>query len=154
MIRAYVANASEVGVKLDALNDRTRKELSVGIGRLALRLSNMVKQDKLSGQVLGKRTGRLRNSIHDAVAEEGDKVVGIVSTNVIYGIGWELGWPDGGPGKPSLKDAKSKFSLAGSDTFKNGTPKKRSFLGTALKDLESSGLIRSELDAAVARAVA
>jgi len=85
------------------------------------------------------------------VFDEGENVVGTVSTNLFYGIGWELGWP--GRSEKSLADAKSKFSVAGGDLFKNGTPKKRSFLATALRDLEATGIIKTEIEAAIARAV-
>jgi hypothetical protein len=87
------------------------------------------------------------------VTDEGANVVGIVSTNVGYGIGWELGWPDSET-RTSLNAAKGKFSLSGGgDQFKNGTPKKRSFLVSALKDFEASGEIRTELEAVAERTV-
>ncbi|BCA57686.1 hypothetical protein [Sphingomonas sp. HMP6] len=148
----YEINDSAVIASLDARGARAHGELRASIGRLALKLSVMVKRDKLSGQVLGVKTGRLRRSVHDAVADVGDNIEGVVSTNVGYGIGWELGWPGGGSPKQSLNTAKAKFSpSSGGDSFKNGTPKKRSFLRTALKDLEGSGAIRAELNEAAAR---
>lgn len=149
----YEINDSAVIASLDARGARAHGELRASIGRLALRLSIMVKRDKLSGQVLGVRTGRLRRSVHEDVADVGERIEGVVSTNVGYGIGWEQGWPGGGSPKASLDGAKAKFSPSGgsSSTFKNGTPKKRSFFRTALKDLEGSGAIRAELNAAAAR---
>jgi len=45
----------------------------------------------LSGRVLQRRTGRLRNSITHDVKIEGNKVVGRIGTNVIYGRIHELG---------------------------------------------------------------
>ncbi|GHH09356.1 hypothetical protein GCM10008023_05940 [Sphingomonas glacialis] len=153
MIKAYLVNGDQVVASVERTGERIKGELKGGIGRLAIKLQNLVKTDKLRGQVLGQRSGRLSGSILQGVTEEGDQVVGKVSTNLNYGIGWELGWPGGGPGKPSLKDAKAKFSLAGSDMFANSTPKQRSFLRSALKDLEASGVIKTEIDAAIVRAL-
>ena len=145
-------NDSAVIASLDARGARAHGELRRGIGRLALRLLIMVKRDKLSGQVLGVKTGRLRRSVHDDVADVGENIEGVVSTNVSYGIGWETGWTGGGSPQASLAGAKAKFSPSGGgDTFKNGTPKKRSFLRSALKDLEGSGLILEELNDVAAR---
>lgn len=137
--------------RLDRISEKTVEEVRVAIARLTVRLHQMVVRDKLSGQVLHVKSGRLSRSIADVTTVDGAVVTGTVSTALDYGIGWELGWP-GRADKPSLKDAKSKFSLGGGDTFKNGTPKQRSFLRTAFKDLEASGLIGSELEDAVSRA--
>ena len=153
MIRAYVVNGDQVVASVERKGVRVQAELHTGIARLAVRLHVWVTDKKLRGQVLGYRSGRLAGSIKDGVFDEGDKVVGKVSTNVRYGIGWELGWPGREAGKPTLAEAKAKFSLASADLFANGTPKQRSFLRTALKDLEASGVIKTEIDAAVARAL-
>ena len=145
-------DASRVNASLDARGEKAKAELRVGIGRLTLMLQRNVKRDKLKGQVLGNKSGRLDGSIQQAVLEEGQTTVGLVSTNVWYGVQWELGWP--GRVDKDVGAAKAKFSLASADFFKNGTPKQRSFLRSALRDLEESGVIREELDAAAARAAA
>ncbi len=159
MIRSYLANETQVRISLDRRGEAIEREFKGGIGRLTIRLQKMVKSDKLRGQVLGWRTGRLNNSIAQGVIDEGAKVVGVVSTNVSYGIGWETGWTGSSgraaaPDKWDMSAAKAKFSPASADTFKNGTPKKRSFLASALRDLEASGIIGTELDAAIKRALA
>jgi hypothetical protein len=148
MIRASVADEGQVPAQLDRQGALIRKAFRDGIGALALRLQRMVREDKLSGQVLHRRSGALQASIVHSVADEGGRTVATVSTSLFYGVGWELGWP----GRKSLASAKGKFSLASAATFRNGTPKKRSFLASALRDLKGSGLIQSEIDAAIARA--
>jgi len=148
MIRAYVVNEAQVSASMDRRGALVVREVRIGIGRLALKLQRMVKTDKLRGQVLGWRTGRLAGSINQIVLDEAGKIVGVVSTNVGYGIGWELGWPS----RKTLASAKSRFSVSSGETFANGTPKRRSFLASALKDLEASGVIRAEMDAAIERA--
>jgi len=45
----------------------------------------------LSGRVLQRRSGRLRNSITHQVKIEGDNVIGRIGTNVVYGRIHELG---------------------------------------------------------------
>lgn len=152
MITVMLTGEREVAARLDKLNEATKAELKVGIGRLTLKLVKRVRDDKLSGQVLAQKTGRLKRSIAKVVIDEGDKVAGIVSTPVVYGIGWELGWPGGGV-RASLDSAKAKFAVGGGSGFKNGAPKQRSFLLSALRDLEGSGDIATELQAAVARAI-
>lgn len=149
MITAYVVGGTEVAARLDRLPEMYRAELAKGIGVLAIKLYKNVVRDKLSGQVLGVKTGRLRRSIKEKVFDEGDSVVGVVSTKLIYGIGWETGWADYTP-RASIAKAKSKFKPGGdATTFKNGKPRKRSFLASALRDLEESGLIRQEIDKAI-----
>lgn len=61
--------------------------------RLSIQLSTHVKRDKLSGQVLKNRTGRLRRSINYRVEGEGSKLFGIVGTNVVYARAHEYGGP-------------------------------------------------------------
>jgi hypothetical protein len=152
MIEVYAEGIGEVVAKLDSLDARMTDELRIGIGRLSAKLQGNVQKDKLSGQVLGVRTGRGRRSIQQDVRVAGSKVTGIVSTNVNYMIGWELGWP-GSQEHEGMKAAKAKFDVSASaDSFKNGTPKKRSFLVPALKELSESGAINEEISAAIGRA--
>lgn len=54
-------------------------------------LSAKVKDEKLSGQVLKTRTGRLRRSINHKTSEAGDVLTGTVGTNVEYARRHEFG---------------------------------------------------------------
>ena len=153
MIKGLIVGEAEVMAKLEAMGPRFKEEMAAGIGRLALKLNSNVINDKLQGQVLNYRRGDLIRSIHNVVVEEGTKTVGIVSTNLSYGIGWETGWAGYSP-RESLKNAKAKFSpgSGSADTFKNGTPRQRSFLRSALKDMAESGVITEEINASIERA--
>lgn len=156
MIEVYLDGAGEVLAQLDSLSARMTEELRAAISRLTIKLQSKVKQDKLSGQVLGVRTGRGRRSIQQDVSIDGSRVVGVVSTNVNYMIGWETGWQFyAGGGKHDLSASKAKFALSseGGDTFNNGTPRQRPFLVPSLKELSESGVIQSEIDGAVGSAV-
>lgn len=152
MIGVEFSGEREVVAHLDHMGAGLRTEMTVGIKRLAIKLQNNVKENKLSGQVLGVRTGRGRRSIEEVVTEEGDIVSGIVSTAVPYMIGWETGWS----GSSGIKAGTKRFNPKAGDstTFANGSPKQRAFLVPALRDLEGSGAIADEINAAVARAVA
>lgn len=176
MIRAYTVGTAEVSAKLDQTGRDISTELGTSIGRLAIKLQRRVMQDKLSGQVLKVKTGRLRRSIAQAVVEEGGKVVGIVSSAVAYAPFHEYGFDGTEHVREHLRRSKAQFSArkttksgretaasarkaagSGSITVKAHDRKvhypAHSFLRTALRDLEASGDIRSELDAAIKRAI-
>ena len=151
MIEAYVEGVGEVVARLDSLDDRLTKELRTSIAKLTISLQKNVVQNYLQGQALGVRTGRGQRSIQQDVQSSGSAVSGVVSTNVFYMVGWETGWP--GRVDKSLAGAKAKFDLSSSsDTFKNGTPKKRPFLVPALKQMAESGAITVGINEAIARA--
>lgn len=160
MIGTYLTGDAEVIRKVDELGSRMRKELRGGIGRLALKLQNKVKTDKLSGQVLNVRTGRLRRSINQAVIDEGEKVTGVVSTAVKYAPPHEYGFSGVVTVREHLRMQTKAWGKAitpkqvtvRSHSAKMNLPA-RSFLRSALHDMDSAGTIKVELEAAVARAL-
>jgi len=82
---------------------KTRKEnLEVSTVRtmtmLVIKLTRKIKEEKLSGQVLKNRTGRLRRSISPDVRVGHDDIVGKVSTNVVYAAIHEYGGTINHPG--------------------------------------------------------
>ena len=158
MISVYTEGVGEVVVHLDKLDARMTEELRKSISQLTFKLASRIANGKLSGQSLNVgRTGALKRSVENGylIKVSSDKVTGIVTTGLFYGIGWETGWPNGGPGSQhqSLASAKAKFDLsATADTFKNGRPKKRAFLVPGLKEYYETGEITQEIEAAVSRA--
>jgi len=74
-LRGYLVNENEVIASMDRRGARIETELRVGIGRLAIKLQNLVKTAKLRGQVLKWRTGRLSGSILQGVTDEGGKTL-------------------------------------------------------------------------------
>jgi phage gpG-like protein len=159
MISGYLVGDAEVVQRLDALGPKLRDEMKVGIGRAVLKLTNMVKRDKLSGQVLMPRTDVLRRSIGYALSDEGSKVAGIVSTNVKYARAHEYGFKGTVSVRESMRTIKQAFGrpiapvtvTVRAHSMKMNLPE-RSFLRSALADLEASGAIRAELEAAITRA--
>jgi len=63
-----------------------------GMKQAMLLAERTAKSPYLSGKALRRRTGRLRGSISHDVKIQGDKVVGRISTDVVYGRIHELGF--------------------------------------------------------------
>lgn len=161
MISGYAVGDAEVVQRLDTLDARLKGELRSGIGRLALKLQREVVQAKLSGQVLNVRTGTLRRSIDQAVIDGGTNISGIVSTNVKYGRFWEYGFKGVETIRAHIRRIKQAFGrpIAERDVMVKPHSRtmnlpERSFLRSALRELEQSGAVRAEIDAAIGRATA
>lgn len=132
--------------------------LGRAIGRLVLMLLRNVKADKLSGQVLNVRTGRLRRSINAKVMLEGPKPEGTVGTNLVYARPHEYGFKGAEQVKAHLRTIKQAFgkSIAPVSVQVAGFVRKvdipeHSFLRSALADLEPT--IKSEIRGAVTEAL-
>ena len=161
MIEAFVSGQSEVAARIRRFNDRLQPEMRVGIERLTVKLQNAVKADKLSGQALNVRTGRLRNSIARGVQESGQTITGLVSSAVVYAPAHEYGCDKTVDVKEHMRTQKMAFGkpidpktvTVRAHTMKMNL-KERSFLRSALKDMADAGTIKSEMEAAVKRATA
>ncbi|WP_422057316.1 hypothetical protein [Sphingomonas sp.] len=154
-------DGSAVTARLDAMPVRVREELRVGIARLAAKLNSNVRKGKLSGQVLNVRTNRLRNSIGDIVEVNTNIVAGIVSTPVVYAPPHEYGFQGTVNIKAHLREIKQAFGRpitaravqVNAHTRDVKLPE-RSFLRSALREMEAAGVPREEIDAALKRAIA
>lgn len=160
MIEGYLTGDAEVVRKLDELGPNLRDELKQGIGRAVLKLQRRVRSEKLSGQVLKVRTGTLRRSIDQAVTESGNQVVGLVSTNVGYGRIHEYGFSGSVSVKQSLRLVKKAFGrpIPAREVMVRAHQRKvklpeRSFLRSALRDMDQAGEIRGEIEAAIQKAL-
>jgi phage gpG-like protein len=125
------------------------------ITRLSMQLASRVKEQKLSGQVLNVRTGRLRRSITFSVNEQDGAVVGLVGTNVEYARPLEFG----GTMDERVREHMRTIKQAWGKALKN--PKavqvrahtrhvvlpERSFLRSALGEMQAT--IQSEIGKAV-----
>jgi phage gpG-like protein len=154
-------DGASVVARLDAMPGRVRDELYVGITRLAIRLGRNVQKDKLSGQVLNVRSGRLRRSIGHVVEVNTNIVAGIVSTPVVYAPPHEYGFQGTVNIKAHLREIKQAFGrpITARAVQVNAHSREvklpeRSFLRTALREMEAAGLPRDEIDAALKRAIA
>jgi phage gpG-like protein len=127
----------------------------VAIQRLSITLENKVK-DKLNGQVLKVRTGRLRNSITNAVQTQGQQVTGIVSTAVSYARVHEYGFTGTeqvGAHLRLIKQAWGKPITPREISVRAHSRKvnlpARSFLRSALREMDASGAIAKGINKAV-----
>lgn len=146
MIKGSVNGAGEVAGKLSGVAGRTRDALRKSVSRLALEILTKVKRDKLSGQVLNVRTGRLRRSITQRVTVNGATIQGIVGTNVEYAKFHEYGQTVKGELKKKREEFKAGLKASRSSLSSGDLPP-RSFLRSALKDMEPR--IREEFAQAV-----
>jgi phage gpG-like protein len=152
---------AEIIRKFDQFPARLHEEVKKGIGRLALMLARNVQRDKLSGQVLKVRTGRLRRSIASLVEDSGSVVSGVVSTPVKYAPPHEFGFHGTVSVREHVREIKQawgrsitpKSITVRAHEMKLNLPE-RSFLRSALHDLEASGAVRAEIEADIARASA
>jgi len=160
-IRGEIKGDREVVADLRRFNAAARGEIQKGIGRVALKLLTRVKAQKLTGQALNVRTGRLRRSITQRIEASADEISGIVGTNVDYAAVHEYGFKGTVSVKQHLLLVKEAFgrplkypvwSTVRAHSANVNMPE-RSFLRSALADLKGSGAIEAEMNTAVARAI-
>lgn len=128
---------------VESLPLKLRPELRKRVEILSIALQSHVKQNKLSGQALNRRTGTLSRSIARRVEADASGVQGIVGTNIEYAGIHEFG----GRTKPHIIEAKNKaalrFTAGGRTVFAKSVNHpgsiipERSFLRSALADLRS-----------------
>ena len=140
MIKGELVGGEVVASKMLRMAPHLKDHFAVAITRLTLLLMGRVKQDKLSGQVLNVRTGRLRRSINHRLLDMGTtSPAGTVGTNVSYGRTHELGY--NGPVKAHLRLIKQAFGRPLKSPVFVQMPSRtmsmpeRSFLRSALMEL-------------------
>lgn len=115
------------------------------ITRLTIKLQGHVKENKLSGQVLKVKTGRLRRSINQRVDNDANEgPVGTVGTNVSYARPHELGFSGDVQIRQHLRKIKEAWGkpleepieiVVRAHTRRVDLPA-RSFLASALADIQ------------------
>lgn len=110
MMNVTLVGDKELIARLDAMPERLRTALLQKVTFLALKLEAKVKREKLSGQVLNKRSGNLMRSIQHLVESSTGAVVGKVYSagDVKYAAIHEFG----GQTKPHVIEAKNGKALA------------------------------------------
>ncbi|WP_335995828.1 HK97 gp10 family phage protein [Acinetobacter pittii] len=145
--------------KLSATVDRIDAEVRQSIARSTLKLLIKVKREKLNGQVLNKRTGRLGRSITQKLIELSNGVAGIVGTNVEYAPPHEYGFKGDVTVKAHLRMIKMAFGKSISPkqvSIKTHTRKvdlpEKSFLRSALEEMRKE--IKQDLEVSIQRGIA
>jgi hypothetical protein len=170
-IDGTVSGDREVVARLQRLPGSIRAELVPAMGRITLKLMRTSVQDKLSGQVLKRKTGTLARAVTQSprTYETPDSVVGSVGianitgergrAPVKYGRIHEFGFTGTVTVREHLRTIKQAFgrSLATpvqqrvrEHSARRNLPA-RSFLRSALRDLQASGVIAAEIQGAIAK---
>lgn len=107
-ISYVVDGTANVLAGMDRLTDRIKEELGTEMENVVAMLAQYVVTNKLSGQVLMQRTGRLAGSVGGRSEQPGDgTLVGVVSADTPYARIQELG----GQTKPHVISAVNAKSL-------------------------------------------
>ncbi len=91
-INARVTGAERVQIQIQGMGDVLKAELRTKSRSLGFRILAHVKAEKLSGQVLKNKTGRLRRSVNFRETESETEIGGSVGTNVEYAAAHEYGF--------------------------------------------------------------
>jgi phage gpG-like protein len=162
MISAAITGDADVAQYLDGFAARLQTELRGGLAQLAERLRQDIVASKLSGQVLQSRSGRLARSIAvSAVAGEGDALSVSVSADAPYAALHEYGFQGSETIRAHVRRITQAFGRPIAAKAIDVRPysravayPERSFLRSALAELEASGALRAEMQAAIGRASA
>jgi phage gpG-like protein len=157
MIELSLVGADALTDRLNVIAGRLQTEVQAGLAEAAERLRREIVDNRLSGEVLKARSGRLRGSIR-VVAN--DQSVSVTS-DAPYAAAQEYGF-DGVEtvrahvrrireafGRPVAEKAVTVRSFARPMHLPA-----RSFMRSALADLEAGGVIRGAIEEAVGRALA
>jgi phage gpG-like protein len=157
VIAADLAGAPDLTERLASLSDRIRSGIDRAIGALGRELQRNA-QEKLSGQVLQRRSGRLVASIAASVVGSGDRVSAIVGSDLPYAHAQEYGFAGTVGVHAQLRHITMAFGRPiGARTITVGAYSRRmdlperSFLHSALAEM--AGEIETRTAAAVADAV-
>lgn len=142
-LTADVVGSSQVIERIKRITPNVRSALEQKVQRLTIQLQIHVVADKLQGQVLNVRTGRLQRSINQALVKSPDSVTGVVSTAVKYARPHEYGFTGNVNVREHLRTITQAFgkqlkspvtSTVQAHTMKMNLPE-RSFLRSALADM-------------------
>lgn len=142
-LEVHITGVDDVAIEMKAIPGRVHKAVERSIGRSLLALTRLVKQSKLTGQVLHVRTGRLRRSIHSEMSSTPEEIIGIVGTDVAYARVHEFGFTGEVNVRQHLRTIKQAFGrsieptqiLVGAHGRHVSLPE-RSFLRSALQEME------------------
>ena len=144
MITGQIIGGAQVQKNILGLAPSIKSQLKVTVQRLTLELLTKVKAEKLSGQVLRVRTGRLRRSITYDIIETPTEIGGVVGTNVSYAKAHEFGFTGVVSVRAHLRAAKDGAAHSVVGHSRRVNLPERSFLRSSLKEMD--GKIRHEIE--------
>jgi hypothetical protein len=93
MLTAKIVGAVELTRRLgQRIPSEIRTRVGATVERLGFKLERKVKQEKLEGQVLKRRSGTLVRSVNTRFASSLSRYESSVGTSLKYGRAWELGF--------------------------------------------------------------
>lgn len=143
MIEVTIPAADKLESALDIKRVALLMALKSEIKKIAIDMTAKVKSEKLSGQVLNVRSGRLRRSINYRIEESDTGIDAKVGTNVEYGRVHELGFKGAVRVKEHMRKGKRVRAH-----LRNVNMPARPFLRPSLEEM------RGEIDSRIARVVA
>lgn len=159
MISGFVMGQDKVVGRFRLMSPRIMGEMAKTTEALAITLSAYVQRNKLSGQILKNRTGKLRRSINYKVTNTPDSSRGTVGTNTEYAAAHEYGFHGTVTVKEHLRQIKmawGKSIVPKEITVRahsaNMNIPEASFLRSSLKD--NADKIKSEYYKAMQRGIA
>jgi phage gpG-like protein len=155
MIDVTITGGKELQAKLLMMPDKVNKSLTKAITILTLELKDYIIRNKLSGQVLNHRTGRLWRSIQQKVSSSNNEVIGTVFSagDVKYAAIHEYG----GTTPPHIIEPKTAKALYFNGRFAmrvnhpGSKMPERSYMRSSLRDYQSK--IQTSLNAAIAEGI-
>jgi phage gpG-like protein len=160
VIDIRLIGGAEIAAKLESIPPKLHRALDEGLGRLALRAQASVRE-KLPGEVLKARSGKLRQSIEVDIGSGGDGAGFSLSSALPYAPVHEYGFSGTQNVRESLRTVKQAFgrpispvqATVRAHSRKVNLPE-RSFLGSTLRELEQAGLVAAEAQNAIGKALA
>lgn len=159
MLKGELVGGDALVARFKRINPAIQSSLEDSIQRLTLQLLKKVKQEKLSGQALKVKTGRLRRSINRRIEQTATTVAGYVGTNVEYAKRQEYGFTGTETVREHLRLMKVAFGKPMKEPHKvlvrqhsrNVNYPAHSFLRSALSEMDA--VIKESIATAVQQKV-
>lgn len=158
MLSISITGGERTAGRFRHMPDSVRRALHAKIAKLALQLEAHVKSDKLSGQTLHTRSGRLKRSIKSEIVDRGSIITAkVFSTGVPYAAIHEFGGRTQAHEIVATKARALSFIMGGKRVFfkrvhhPGSVMPQRSYLRSAMDDMHQQ--IVDEMAAAVREAV-
>jgi phage gpG-like protein len=156
MIEFSLTGADELTDRLDAIAARLQTEVQAGLAEAAERLRREIVDNRLSGQVLKARSGRLRASITVAAGSQSVSV----TSDAPYAAAQEFGFDGVETVRAHVRRIREAFGrrIAAKAVTVRSIARAmhlpaRSFMRSALADLDAGGVIQGAIEDAVGRAL-
>ncbi|HWK45125.1 MAG TPA: HK97 gp10 family phage protein [Stellaceae bacterium] len=109
MLTGVVIGDDRIAALLNGFSDEVQAGLGRVMLRLALTLQRKIVDEKLSGQVLGIRSGRLRGSISAELHQDGQSITATVGSDASYAAFQEYGFSGSETVRAHLRTIRQAF---------------------------------------------